>query len=175
MTWTRVKRWIGTHPAATIAPVVAACSLATGYMLVMLTANHLTPLSPAEIIVERVLMLAGLIAPLPAIAWSCLVGCFLGRSGLPLPGAKNCVKVMWLACSAALSLYVLCVNLGTEFGWSTFLFGGLLSIAFGLLLATAGMVPIAIGLALASRITRRMIRRGKWEHTEPVERPKEHP
>ena len=51
----------------------------------------------------------------------------------------------------------------------------LTGVSFGPWPFLVAATTLVAGLRLAEEITRRQIAKGKWEHTEPVERPKEQP
>ena len=183
MTWTHVKRWIGTHPVVIMAVINGGCGfLFIGAIFALGT--DMAALSPSPPVSYLLLKLGCLALPLLAIAATCFVGCLRGRAGLPIMGVRNkAALLIWASYGVAVAVLVIFAggrtitaeelegSLGNVIVILAVIVAGIAT--GGLLLTLPSALYMMLGLRLAEEITRRQIGKGKWEHTEPVERPKE--
>lgn len=178
MTWPRVKRWIGTHPGWAITPVAAPCGLAV-LLFVSMPRVFVNPM-----VLDRapglLLFAAGVLVAGVAASWSCFVGCLVGRAGLPIRKLwpKDTEKALLAGCllGGVLVIGWAAASDGEIKSWPLVL---LFVVTMGVIIGAAAGIPalgfVYVGLRVADWITRRQIRRGKWEVIKPVERPKEQP
>lgn len=162
MSWTRTKRWIGTHPIRAIVPVHLL--VLAGYLLYrqLATPGYLRSSWPHELAVSMYVPLAFAVL----LGWTCFVGCVLGRAGLRVE--RRSTAAFWMSVTGtllALPIWHLVWN--GPFGPWWLLAVPYASVTTGLIAAFPSTVGTVIGLALAEAITRRMVRRGKWEVTVP--------
>ena len=167
MTWTRIRTWVGMHPGWAITPVASPCGL-VWLVLAFIVMESPVVLSAVQ---WSLVVGAGAVTLAVAVAWSCIVGCLVGRAGLSLEGAWSS------SCKATLIISGL---LGVTLGAPTLLFAVgpafwiPAGIAVGSVAAVFSMAFVFVGLRVANRIVQNRIDRGEWEVIEPVERPKEH-
>lgn len=174
MTWIRLRTWIGRHPHVAMGVVMGVClhglslavaSVNRGALVAWLLWFIPEGLGPASGLVFGGLAIA------VALVWPFLVGCVLGHAGLPVrPRWAATMTWTWLTYSFLLVAVVLTVLWPEISGpWHIVVLALLRHcVVSGLLLLVPADVCVTIGLALAAWITRRMIRRGRWEVTRPV-------
>jgi hypothetical protein len=184
MTWTRIKRWVGTHPVLTLSLVNGGIPcLSAGAMLAQLVLGYFG--TPRTFLVF--LLMAALALPPAAIGLTCLVGCIRGRAGLTIIDVRNRV-VLWVwGVGAAILLipavlFVL-VNFASNQAPSPngihramevvvgVVVGAFGAAVGGLVLTIPCAITMMLGLRLAEEITSRQIACGKWETTVPIEGP----
>ena len=176
MTWTRIKRWIGMHPVWAVSLVTFAWLLAVKVAVcvtAILVGRFRLPISPGLWFLA--LLAAGL--ALGVAGSTCLIACLRGKAGLPLesvlPGIcwAPLVCLLTVAVLMTVGLAVSGVNVTTAVHDRGYQKMVALVFLVGWLIVTFSQT---FGLVAAAWITRRQIRRGKWEVTTPVESPKEH-
>ena len=178
MTWTRVKRLIGMHPVVILAVVNGSCGFLSLWAIPMV-------LSPAPPVSYLPLKLGCLASAVLAVAITCFVGCLRGRAGLPIMAVRNkAALLIWASYGVAIAVLAVFGGLLTIVAEELEGVAGIViaipavilaAITGGLLLTLPSALYMMLGLRLAEEITRRQVGRGKWEHTEPVERPKDQP
>jgi len=175
MTWQRLRRWIGEHPVRAITFVCFVCQC--GFLAVMSQASAVTTphSSGAEELLLSISALAVLAAPAVIFAFTLFVCVVLGKSGQPVTRAWNAIAWSWVAASL---VSIGMANLGVFglFEKQNLVERIIVSIFFvgpcgGVILDIIPALCIIAGIRLAEWLTRRNIRRGKWEVTMPVESP----
>ncbi len=173
MIWTRVRTWIGTHPAAAVVIGNTVCLVpSAAAMLVFGTQKPAIYSTFSDVLWAALMLVVYGGSLLVVIAWSCLVGCLLGRSGLPVRKLWNCVHWTWLLCAGGVLVVTVAspgaFDIAARHWWEILIMGFLFAGLFGFGMALALCICMVIGLALAAWITRWQIRRGRWEVTRPV-------
>ena len=174
MTWTRVKRWIATHPETSVAAAGAFILCVPGLVIGLL--SKAIPNLDTLLGDHFWLCVFCLVLMVACIACaSFYVVCLRQKAGLPV------MKGLWFTAAwqsllMTIGLFAVTVLVRFSLGARPAVNGFYLAT-----ILTAGMVASlyvalasGVGAWLARRFARRQIAKGKWEVTIPVESPKEH-
>jgi len=177
MTWTRLRTWIGRHPVRAVSLATFAWLLAVKVAVcvaAILVGRFRLPIKPGLWLL--VLLAAGL--ALGVAGSTCLIACLRGKAGLPLklvlPGVcwAPLVCLLTVAVLTTVGLAVSGVNVATAVHDRGYQKMVALVFLVGWVIVTFSQT---FGLVAAAWITRRQIRRGRWEVTRPVAPPERSP
>ena len=179
MTWTRIKRWIGTHPVLIVNTVTVVWLLAfINEAFHDVLWGHVPYPNPMLHEAHKLFVRALCYVPwlyviafvLPPVVSTFLVGCVVCRAGGRAARLTPCLA--WtLALSTALiptSSLIIRRYFEAELGRSAGLITPLSAVAAG---SGVGVILAALqaaGIRLAHLFARRQVRRGRWEVTAPL-------